>query len=98
MGLSEIADCFDDAEKNVSDDDFYGCLSCLRTALEKSIQFYLLRKNLEETINFENDVNRLVKKGFLTKEQKDTLRGIVKAERQATIMVMDDELMVLDIA
>jgi len=69
-GKNDIVDCIDSAQKNIIQNDFKGSIGNTRAALEKVVEFFLERKNLEKTNTFENNVVRLAKNGFISKYQQ----------------------------
>jgi len=68
-GRTDIASKLDDAERDLNEDRYPDAIGNMRTALSLAIEFYMKTKNLKPTRQVKNNLQRLVKHGYLTEEQ-----------------------------
>jgi len=65
LGLKEVVDSLDTAERHIAEDNYTDSLKCDRTAFEKAIDYQMKRRALEHTDSYTHDLERLRSKGIL---------------------------------
>jgi len=75
LGLKEIVDLLDKAEKHIVQNNFTESLKSSRTAFEKMIDWQMKKRGLEQTNNYKNDLERLKSKGYLDPETAQLLQS-----------------------
>jgi hypothetical protein len=65
LGLKEIVDHLDDAERHIVQNNFPESLTSSRTAFEKMIDWQMKKRGLEKTDNQKNNLERLKSRGHL---------------------------------
>jgi hypothetical protein len=75
LGLQEIVDKLDKAEEHIVQNDFSESLKSSRTAFEKMIDWQMVKRGLEKTDNYKNDLERLKSKGHLDPDTTQLLQS-----------------------
>lgn len=75
LGLKEIVDKLDKAERHIVQNNFTDSLKSSRTAFEKMIDWQMEKRGLEKTNNCKNDLERLKSKGYLDAETTRLLQS-----------------------
>jgi len=73
LGLKKIVSVLDKAEKHIVQNNFTESLKSSRTAFEKTVDWQMKKRGLEQTNNYKNDLARLRSKGYLDKETERLL-------------------------
>lgn len=68
LGLKEVVDTLDKAEKHIVQNNFAESLKSSRTAFEKTIDWQMEKRGLKKTDNYKNDMERLKSKGYLDED------------------------------
>jgi len=75
LGLSEIVDSLDRAERHMVQSNFEESLKCSRTALEKMVAYQMKKRGLPETDTTGHDLDRMASKGFFGED----IAGVFKS-------------------
>jgi hypothetical protein len=75
LGLKNVTDHLDDAEKHVVQNNFPESLTSCRTAFEKIIDWQMKKRGLENTNNYKNNLERLRAKGYLDQDTTQLLQS-----------------------
>jgi len=65
MERNDISSRLDDAERDLDEDKYPNSVGNMRTALDLMISFYMEKKSLELTDGVKNNIQRLIKHGYL---------------------------------
>jgi len=75
LGLSEIVDSLDRAERHMVQNNFEESLKCSRTAFEKMIAYQMKKRGLSKTDTTGHDLDRMTSKGFFGED----IAGVFKS-------------------
>lgn len=75
LGLKNIVNLLDRAERHIVQNNFEASLTSSRTAFEKMINWQMKKRGLEKTSNYRNDLDRLRSRGHLDKETAELLKS-----------------------
>lgn len=75
LGLKQIVQKLDTAERHIVQNNFAESLKSSRTAFEKMIDWQMKKRGLEKTSNYRNDLDRLRSKGYLDLETAELLKS-----------------------
>lgn len=75
LGLKEIVNPLDRAEKHIVQNNFEESLKCSRTAFEKMISYQMKKRGMKKTDAIGHDIDRLMKKGFLDEDVANVFRS-----------------------
>jgi hypothetical protein len=75
IGLKDVVDHLEDAEKHIVQNNFAESLTSSRTSFEKMIDWQMKKRGLEHTNNYRNDLDRLRAKGYLDPDTTQLLQS-----------------------
>jgi len=75
LGLEKVVSLLNEAEKHIVQNNFKESLKSSRTAFEKTIDWQIKKRGLEQTNNYRNNLERLRSKGFLDSETTEMLQS-----------------------
>jgi len=75
LGLKEVVNHLDDAEKHIFQNNFVEALTSSRTAFEKMVDWQMNKRGLEQTNNYRNNLDRLRARGYLDPDTTQLLQS-----------------------
>jgi hypothetical protein len=78
LGLKEVVNPLDKAERHIVQNNFIESLKSSRTAFEKMIDWEMRKRGLDLTSNQRNNLDRLRSKGYLDNETTELLQSYYK--------------------
>mgnify|MGYP001075979541 CR=1 FL=1 len=75
LGLSEIVDSLDRAERHIIQNNFEESLKCSRTAFEKMVAYQMKKRGLPQTDTTGHDLDRMASKGFFGEDISEVFKS-----------------------
>lgn len=75
LGLKNVVNLLDRAERHIVQNNFEASLTSSRTAFEKMVDWEIKKRGLEKTSNYKNDLERLRSRGHLDVETTKLLQS-----------------------